>query len=92
MADIIIPLDEYKKLLRLANRNTINKSNYYNFANEERLKYELDFIKMELEIANSMNKGLIIQKDILNSIPKWIVNIFKPKYDVELMHKFLKDK
>lgn len=90
MADIIIPLDEYKKLIRKAN-NAINKSNYNNFANEERLKYELELTKEELKISNQLIKSLMIKQDILDSIPKWIVNVFKPKYDFELMHKFLKE-
>lgn len=97
MADIIIPLDEYKKLLRLANKTNHNTEqlqielDYIKNITVDRLKSQIQFLKTELEIANSINRGLMVKKDILESIPKWIVNLFKPKYDVELMHRFLND-
>ncbi len=89
MADIIIPLDEYKKLLRLANKaDSINdKAN----PTITQLQGELYHAKKEISLWDKQNKLLLIELDGYKAIPKWIVNLFKPKYDVELMHKFLKD-
>jgi hypothetical protein len=62
MADIIIPLDEYKKLLRLANTRTIINNQGNPSIIEERLKSQIEFLKIELELANSINRGLMIKK------------------------------